>query len=129
MEEFYKKKVVRDFLALFSESKWKNLCVLCIEYGILLLKKNYQVSSLSMDDIEQFVDDLIQEDAKKTKKNLKKFDIGRKAQTDVSVTSNTNSRPSSNWRKGDTKTIFDGNDNDNDNVNDTHDKQSQQQSR
>lgn len=129
MEEFYKKKVVRDFLALFSESKWKNLCVLCIEYGILLLKKNYQVSSLSMDDIEQFVDDLIQEDAKKTKKNLKKFDIGRKAQTDVSVTSNTNSRPSSNWRKGDTKTIFDGNDNDNDNANDTHDKQSQQQSR
>ena len=117
MEEFYKKKVIRDFLALFSESKWKNLCVLCIEYGILILKKNYQVSSLSMDDIEQFVDDLIQEDARKTKKNLKKFDIGHKLQSDVSITSNTNSRPSSNWRKGDTKTIFDGNDNENENDN------------
>ena len=115
MEEFYKKKVIRDFLALFSESKWKNLCVLCIEYCILILKKNYQVSSLSMDDIEQFVDDLIQEDAKKTKKNLKKFDIGHKQQSDTSITSNANSRPSSNWRKGDTKTIFDGNDNETDN--------------
>ena len=124
MEEFYKKKVIRDFLTLFSESKWKNLCVLCIEYGILILKKNYQVSSLSMDDIEQFVDDLIQEDARKTKKNLKKFDIGHKLQSDVSITSNTNSRPSSNWRKGDTKTIFDGNDNDNENDNN---KQQQQQ--
>ena len=127
MEEFYKKKVIRDFLALFSESKWKNLCVLCIEYGILILKKNYQVSSLSMDDIEQFVDDLIQEDARKTKKNLKKFDIGNKLQSDTSITSNTNSRPSSNWRKGDTKTIFDGNDNENDNV--SNNKQSHQQSR
>ena len=70
MEEFYKKKVIRDFLSLFSESKWKNLCILCLEYGILTLKKNYQISSLSMEDIDQFVDDLIEEDAKKQKKNL-----------------------------------------------------------
>ena len=75
MEEFYKKKVIRDFLSLFSESKWKNLCILCLEYGILTLKKNYQISSLSMEDIDQFVDDLIEEDAKKQKKNLRKFDI------------------------------------------------------
>ena len=45
MEEFYKKKIIRDFLTLFSESKWKNLCILCIEYGILMLKQKYQISS------------------------------------------------------------------------------------
>ena len=55
MEEFYKKKIIRDFLTLFSESKWKNLCILCMEYGVLTLKQKYQVSSLSMEDIEEFV--------------------------------------------------------------------------
>ena len=37
-KEFYKKKIIRDFLTLFSESKWKNLCILCMEYGVLMLK-------------------------------------------------------------------------------------------
>ena len=108
MEEFYKKKIIRDFLSLFSQSKWKNLCVLCIEYGILQLKKNYQVSSLSMDDIEQFVDELIEEDKKKQKNNLKKFEIKNpKLSNNSQVSTVSNNRPSSNWRKGDTKTIFD----------------------
>lgn len=110
MEEFYKKKIIRDFLSLFSESKWKNLCILCIEYGILQLKKNYQISSLSMDDIEQFVDDLIEEDAKKQKKNLRKFGL---AKQNTSSTTTMNNRPSSNWRKGDTKSIFDNDEEEN----------------
>ena len=71
MEEFYKKKIIRDFLTLFSESKWKNLCILCMEYGILMLKQKYQVSSLSMEDIEEFVNDLIEEETIKNQKNLK----------------------------------------------------------
>ena len=66
-----------------------------------------------MDDNEQVVDELVQEDARKTKKNLKKVDIGHKLQSDVSVASSNNSKPSKNWMKGDTKTIFDGNDNEN----------------
>lgn len=107
MEEFYKKKIIRDFLSLFSESKWKNLCILCIEYGILQLKKNYQISSLSMDDIEQFVDDMIEEDAKKQKKNLRKFGVAKQNTSSNSNTTLNNNRPSSNWRKGDTKSIFD----------------------
>lgn len=113
MEEFYKKKIIRDFLSLFSESKWKNLCILCIEYGILQLKKNYQISSLSMDDIEQFVDDLIEEDAKKQKKNLRKFGVAKQNTSSNSNTTINNNRPSSNWRKGDTKSIFDNDEEEN----------------
>lgn len=112
MEEFYKKKVIRDFLSLFSESKWKNLCILCLEYGILTLKKNYQISSLSMEDIDQFVDDLIEEDAKKQKKNLRKFDITKQNTSNHSNITSYNNKASSNWRKGDTKSIFDNDDQD-----------------
>ena len=112
MEEFYKKKVIRDFLSLFSESKWKNLCILCLEYGILTLKKNYQISSLSMEDIDHFVDDLIEEDAKKQKKNLRKFDITKQNTSNHSNITSYNNKASSNWRQGETKSIFDNDEQD-----------------
>ena len=119
MEEFYKKKIIRDFLTLFSESKWKNLCILCMEYGILMLKQKYQVSSLSMDDIEEFVNDLIEEESKKNHKNLKKLRQDIVSNTNFYYNSNSSSipnntstsfKPSSDWRKGEIKTIFDGDD-------------------
>ena len=122
MEEFYKNKIIRNFLTLFSESKWKNLCILCMEYGVLTLKTKYQVSSLSMEDIEEFVNDLVEQEKIKNQKNLKKLrqDIGSntnaKDNMRNSKISNTNSnynsqasfKPSSDWRKGENKTIFDG---------------------
>ena len=120
MEEFYKKKIIRDFLTLFSESKWKNLCILCIEYGILMLKQKYQVSSLSMEDIEEFVNDLIEEESKKNQKNLKKLIQDIVSNTNFNYYNNSNIynastsfKPSSNWRKGEVKTIFDGEDTNN----------------
>ena len=122
MEEFYKKKIIRDFLTLFSESKWKNLCILCMEYGILMLKQKYQVSSLSMEDIEEFVNDLIEEESKKNQKNLKKLrqDIVSNTNFNYNNYNNSNAnntstsfKPSSDWRKGEIKTIFDGDDTNN----------------
>ena len=122
MEEFYKKKIIRDFLTLFSESKWKNLCILCMEYGILTLKQKYQISSLSMEDIEEFVNDLIEEESKKNQKNLKKLRQGIISNTNFNYNNNninsnsianntsTSFKPSSDWRKGEIKTIFDNED-------------------
>ena len=122
MEEFYKKKIIRDFLTLFSESKWKNLCILCMEYGVLTLKQKYQVSSLSMEDIEEFVNDLIEEESKKNQKNLKKLRQGLISNTNFNYNNNninsnsmanntsTSFKPSSDWRKGEVKTIFDNED-------------------
>ena len=132
MEEFYKNKIIRNFLTLFSESKWKNLCILCMQYGVLTLKTKYQVSSLSMEDIEEFVNDLVEEEKKKNKKNLKKLrqDIGSNSINSKDIrnskisnsTSNYNNaqtsfKPSSDWRKGENKTIFDVYDNNNFNNN------------
>ena len=130
MEEFYKNKIIRNFLTLFSESKWKNLCILCMEYGVLTLKTKYQISSLSMEDIEEFVNDLIEEEKKKNQKNLKKLrqDIGSNTKENMrnSKISNNNSnynnsqtsfKPSSDWRKGENKTIFDDDNNFNNNNN------------
>ena len=124
MEEFYKKKIIRDFLTLFSESKWKNLCILCMEYGVLMLKQKYQISSLSMEDIEEFVNDLIEEENKKNQKNLKKLrkDIVSNTNFNYNNSSNANNtstsfKPSSDWRKGEVKTIFDGEEPNNYNIN------------
>ncbi len=119
MEDFYKKKIIRDFLSLFSESKWKNLSILLIEYAILTLRKNYQVSSLSLEDIEELVNDMIEEEERNKKKNLKKINNNQNNNSNnksiqTSHLNSSNNRPSSNWRKGETKTIFDV---DNNNIN------------
>lgn len=116
MEEFYKKKNIRDFLTLFSESKWKSLCILVLEYGILSLRLNYKVSSLSMEDIQEYVDELKDNLKKINKQNTKKIrDINNEMVNNVSQKTSTNNKrysatgfkPSSDWRKGEEKTIFD----------------------
>jgi len=124
MEDFYKKKIIRDFLSLFSQSKWKNLCTYLIEYAILLLKKNYQISSLSLEDIEGFVDELIEEQERNRKKNYKKLNQNLStSNSNYSTPQNklTNltqgNKPSSDWRKGENKTIFDVDENSNNNNN------------
>jgi N-methylhydantoinase A/oxoprolinase/acetone carboxylase beta subunit len=103
IEEFYKKKVIRDFLSLFSETKWKELIFLCLEYGIILLKRNYNVASLSLDDLNNIMDDLKEEENKRIKQNLKKFELDYKSERRGSG-SNTKlvvNKPPSDWRKGD----------------------------
>lgn len=103
IEEFYKKKVIRDFLSLFSETKWKELIFLCLEYGIIFLKRNYNVASLSLDDLNNILDDLKEEENKRIKKNLKKFDVDYNSERKRSG-SNTKmmvNKPPSDWRKGD----------------------------
>ena len=55
MDQLYKKKTIRDFLSLFSDNKWTQLVSITLEYGILTLKSNYNLASLSLDDITNFV--------------------------------------------------------------------------
>lgn len=75
IEEFYKKKLIRDFLSLFSETKWKELLILIAEYGIILLKRNYNIASISLDDISTIIDDLKEEDKKIFKKIQKNLEM------------------------------------------------------
>lgn len=110
IEELYKKKIIRDFLSLFSESKWKELIFLSVEYGIILLKQKYNVASLSLDDLNNIVDEIKEEENKRMRKNLKKYETELKVEKtrSGSKTNQINSKPSSGWRKGD-ETVFDPN--------------------
>ena len=55
IEHLYKKKVIRDFLSLFIESKWKPLITSILEYGILNLKKTVNIASLSAEELLTFI--------------------------------------------------------------------------
>lgn len=91
IEEFYKKKLIRDFLSLFSETKWKELLYLIAEYGIILLKRNYNVASLSLDDLLNIIDDLKEEDQKILKQKLKKLEL-KNIHHNNNINSSTNSK-------------------------------------
>jgi len=59
IDQLYKRKIIRDFLSLFSDNKWNQLITITLEYGILMLKSNYNLASLSLDDITSFVGILV----------------------------------------------------------------------
>jgi len=80
IEEFYKKKIIRDFLSLFTESKWKELLFLIAEYGIIVLKRNHNIAALSINDLSNIIDDLKEEDLKSQKRLQKKLE-GKSLQT------------------------------------------------
>lgn len=90
IEEFYKKKLIRDFLSLFSETKWKELLYLIAEYGIILLKRNYNVASLSLDDLLNIIDDLKEEDQKILKQKLKKLELKNIQYNNMNSSTNSN---------------------------------------
>jgi len=51
LEDLYKIKIIRDFLRLFSEHKWKSLITNVLQLGILHLKTHHQLNNLSLDEI------------------------------------------------------------------------------
>jgi hypothetical protein len=55
IEILYKRKIIRDFLSLFSDLKWNQLIIHTLEYGILQLKQKSSLASLSIDDIINLV--------------------------------------------------------------------------
>lgn len=58
IEFLYKKKVIRDYLSLFTENFWKNLISAMLEYGIIQFKKHHNIASLTPEDIFNIVDKL-----------------------------------------------------------------------
>ena len=55
IELLYKRKIIRDFLSLFSDAKWKQIITATLEYGILQLKANGSLASMSLEDIISLV--------------------------------------------------------------------------
>jgi len=58
IEHFYQVKIIRDFLNLFSQQKWKSLLTNVLQIGILQLKNNCNLTTLSFDDISNLVETL-----------------------------------------------------------------------
>jgi hypothetical protein len=94
IEEFYKRKLIRDFLSLFSETKWKELLFHLVEYAIIMLKRNHNIATLSLEDIIAILDDLKEEDTRRFRQNMRTLENNR---TNYEVESE---KPPSDWRKG-----------------------------
>lgn len=70
MELLYKKKIIRDFLSLFTENYWKQLITSIVEYGIINFKKHHNIASLTPDEIIQIVESLKKDENLEDKKKL-----------------------------------------------------------
>jgi len=68
IEQLYKIKIIRDFLSLYSDTKWKDLISLVLEYGILNLRKNHNVGSLSLEDLAE-INEILKEETNKKYRN------------------------------------------------------------
>lgn len=58
IELLYKKKIIRDFLSLFTENYWKQLISSMLEYSIINFKKHHNIASMTPEDILNVVESL-----------------------------------------------------------------------
>ena len=69
MEQLYENKILNEFLKHFLKIQWNELCILCMEYGALMLNKNYEISKITIEHIKSLINNLIDE---KDQKNFEK---------------------------------------------------------
>ena len=106
IEDLLKRKIIRQFLSLFSESKWKLLIPLTLEYGIVNLRKEANLASISLEDISILIETTkeLLEKSTKIEKEPPQREIARN-NTEFSKarskSNNKETKPSANWRKGD----------------------------
>ena len=99
---FFKVKIIRNFLSLYKEECWEKLICNMAEYGIILLKKKKNISSMSSDDIINFVEDFKRTEGLlsplNNNSNNKKFSnsknkkLSNKSFLDKSISSNYSSK-------------------------------------
>jgi hypothetical protein len=107
-EDLLKRKAIRDYLSLFSDTKWKKLIPLTMEFGILNLKERTNVASMSLDNLSMMIHQLKEKFEKKKDKQPKiEKEPPQRESRAITETSNKarskskENRPSSKWRKGD----------------------------
>ncbi len=66
----YKKKIIRDFLSLFTENYWKQLVSVILEYGIINFKKHHNIASLTPEEIIAIVESLKKDENLSDKKKI-----------------------------------------------------------
>lgn len=95
IELLYKKKIIRDFLSLFTENHWKPLIACILEYGIIMIQKHHNIAYLTPEDIYQIIEKI-----KKAENlsNSKKISNSRSVSKDKSVNSSFLSKKPTNLK-------------------------------
>ena len=75
VQYFYKKKIIRDFITLYSKTTWRQLIGSLLEYAILIMKKNnIDYNILSAEEIISMVDQLKVDMSYLERKTVKRSD-------------------------------------------------------
>ena len=113
IDNLIRKKTIRDFLSLFTQNKWESIISICVEFGIANLKINYNIASLSLDDLydilEKYNDQITDKDRKNKAqlnnktitKQLSNIEKNQSRQSSVSskIKFTSINKPSSKWRQ------------------------------
>jgi hypothetical protein len=91
IEVLYKKKIIRDFLSLFTENYWKQLIGYMLEYGIITFKKHHNIASMSPEDITQIIDKM-KRDENLEEKKMTNLLVSRSISKDKNVLVKSQSR-------------------------------------
>lgn len=63
LEKLFRRKLIKDFFAGYSESKWETLLQIILEIGLAYLANNYNITKLSLENLQNIL-------SKKLKINL-----------------------------------------------------------
>jgi hypothetical protein len=58
IDSLYKKKIIRDFLSLFTENHWKSLIACLVEYAILRFKKEFNIVSMTAEEVISVIENI-----------------------------------------------------------------------
>lgn len=54
-EKLFRRKLIKDFFASYSESKWETLLQTILETGVAFLEANYNISKLSLENLQNIL--------------------------------------------------------------------------
>jgi len=55
LEKLFRRKLIKDFFNNYSDAKWESLLQNILEIGIAFLDKNYIISQLSLENLQNIL--------------------------------------------------------------------------
>jgi phage terminase large subunit len=55
LEKLFRRKLIKDFFACHSESKWETLLQTLLELGVAYLANNFNISELSLQNLQKIL--------------------------------------------------------------------------
>ena len=54
-EKLFRRKIIRELFSNYTENKWNSLLRIILEIGIVILQKNFNITKLTLDNIENIL--------------------------------------------------------------------------